>query len=102
MTKKEYAKHLIHYPMALNVKEVADLLRVSTKTVYNLIQRGEIPAVKVGRAYRLTKTALIDYLRKQDQESSHPKYVISDNSRSQGWISEQSCDIVPVAKGDKE
>lgn len=36
-------------PAILTVKEVADLLRMDVKSVYLGIQRGEIPARKVGR-----------------------------------------------------
>ena len=37
----------------LTVQEVADLMRVSTMTVYRLIKAGELPAVRVGRALGL-------------------------------------------------
>jgi excisionase family DNA binding protein len=37
----------------VTVAEVADLLRVSNMTVYRLVQSGELPAVRVGRSYRI-------------------------------------------------
>ncbi len=46
----------------LTVAEVADLLRVSTMTVYRLIRSGDLAAVRVGRAYRVAEAALDDYL----------------------------------------
>lgn len=39
----------------LTVAEVAEMLRVSTMTVYRLIKSGELPAVRVGRSYRLAE-----------------------------------------------
>ena len=36
----------------LTVQEVADLMRVSTMTVYRIIKSGELPAVRVGRSFR--------------------------------------------------
>ncbi len=39
----------------LTVAEVAGMLRVSTMTVYRLIKAGELPAVRVGRSYRLAE-----------------------------------------------
>ena len=33
--------------------EVADLMRVSTMTVYRLIKAGELGAVRVGKSYRI-------------------------------------------------
>ena len=38
MTKKEYRKALSSYPEALTASEVAEILRVCTKTVYKLIR----------------------------------------------------------------
>jgi excisionase family DNA binding protein len=35
------------------VSEVAALLRVSNMTVYRLINSGELPAVRIGRCFRL-------------------------------------------------
>ena len=37
MNKKEYAKTLRDYPTALNVKEVAEILRICMKTAYKLV-----------------------------------------------------------------
>ena len=49
----------------LTVAEVADLLRVSTMTVYRLIRSGELPAVRVGRNYRVRRRDLDSYLQEQ-------------------------------------
>lgn len=37
----------------LTVAEVAGTLRVSTMTVYRLIKAGELPAMRIGKSYRL-------------------------------------------------
>lgn len=49
----------------LTAGEVADLLRVSTMTVYRLIRGGELPAVRVGRSYRVRSVDLDAYLEAQ-------------------------------------
>ena len=49
----------------LTVAEVADLLRVSSMTVYRLIKEGDLPAVRVGKSYRLREDDLDAYLAKQ-------------------------------------
>ena len=46
----------------LTVAEVASMLRVSNMTVYRLIQAGDIPAVRVGKSYRLREEDLDKYL----------------------------------------
>jgi excisionase family DNA binding protein/YgiT-type zinc finger domain-containing protein len=49
-------------PDNLNVEEVADLLRVSNQTVYNMIKDGRLPAYKVGREWRFNRQEIIDAL----------------------------------------
>jgi len=49
----------------LTAGEVADQLRVSTMTIYRLIRRGELPAVRVGRNYRVRASDLDTYLEAQ-------------------------------------
>jgi excisionase family DNA binding protein len=49
----------------LTVAEVAAQLRVSTMTIYRLIRSGELPAVRVGRNYRVRADELEVYLQAQ-------------------------------------
>jgi len=44
------------------VSEVAALLRVSNMTVYRLIRSGELPALRVGKSYRIRAADLEAYL----------------------------------------
>lgn len=46
----------------LTVKEAAALLKTSRQQIRRMIQNGELPAVKVGREWRISKNALLDYL----------------------------------------
>ncbi|NYI05753.1 excisionase family DNA binding protein [Allostreptomyces psammosilenae] len=47
----------------LTVAEVASVMRVSKMTVYRLVHSGELPAVRVGRSFRVPEQAVHDYLR---------------------------------------
>lgn len=47
----------------LTVAEVATLMRVSKMTVYRLVHAGDLPAVRVGRSFRVPEEAVRDYLR---------------------------------------
>lgn len=49
----------------LTAAEVAEQLRVSTMTIYRLIRSGELPAVRVGRNYRVREEDLAAYLDAQ-------------------------------------
>ena len=48
--------------LLLNVKEVASLLGCGRTYVYGMIQRGELPVVKLGRLTRIPACALIDFV----------------------------------------
>ena len=46
----------------LTVAEVAEVLRVSNMTVYRLIKSGELPALRVGKNYRIRESELEAFL----------------------------------------
>jgi excisionase family DNA binding protein len=48
----------------LTVAEVAAVMRVSKMTVYRLVHSGELPAVRVGRSFRVPEDKVNEYLRK--------------------------------------
>ncbi|MDQ2796801.1 MAG: helix-turn-helix domain-containing protein [Actinomycetota bacterium] len=47
----------------LTVAEVATVMRVSKMTVYRMVHAAELPAVRVGRSFRVPEQAVHDYLR---------------------------------------
>ena len=49
----------------LTVREVADDVRVSTMTVYRLIKSGALPAIRVGKHFRIREVDLSRYLDAQ-------------------------------------
>jgi excisionase family DNA binding protein len=46
----------------MTVAEVARRLRVSNMTVYRLVKSGQLPAVRVGRGYRIREEDVHKYL----------------------------------------
>ena len=46
----------------LTVKEVAELLKTSRVQVRKMIQNGDLPAVKVGREYRIPSICVRDFI----------------------------------------
>jgi excisionase family DNA binding protein len=46
----------------VTVSEVAQLMRVSKMTVYRLIKQGDVPAVRIGRGYRMREEDVHRYL----------------------------------------
>lgn len=46
----------------LSLEEVADLLSVNYQLIYRLVRSGELPAVRLGRVYRIERSDLDEYL----------------------------------------
>ncbi|MCT2292798.1 helix-turn-helix domain-containing protein [Janibacter hoylei] len=46
----------------LTVAEVASIMRVSKMTVYRMVHNGDLPAVRVGRSFRVPEDAVNTYL----------------------------------------
>lgn len=47
----------------LTVEETAEYLKLSKKSVYALLQDNQIHHRKIGRIYRIPKSAIADYLQ---------------------------------------
>lgn len=47
----------------LTVAEVASIMRVSKMTVYRMVHAGDLPAIRVGRSFRVPQDAVDTYLR---------------------------------------
>jgi len=47
----------------ITVKQAASFLSVNQKTIYKLVQTGELPNRKIGRCIRFLKSELVAYLK---------------------------------------
>lgn len=52
----------------LTIEEVSKKLRVNKRTVYRLAVKGEIPAFKFGKSWRIDKTKLEKLFEKKDKK----------------------------------
>jgi excisionase family DNA binding protein len=52
------------------VREVADILKLSARTVYYLIATGQLRAVRVGKHIRVPHDALLELLSQQETQSA--------------------------------
>ena len=52
-------------PSYLTTEEVLNYLKVNSRTIYRLIHRGELPAVRVGRQWRFRQADLDAWLDRQ-------------------------------------
>ncbi len=49
-------------PRFLTVAEVAEVMRVSKMTVYRMVHSGQMPAVRMGRSFRVPQKAVDDLI----------------------------------------
>ncbi|MGB4437211.1 MAG: helix-turn-helix domain-containing protein, partial [Acetomicrobium sp.] len=68
---------------ALTPQEVADILKISKNTVYELIKRGELNAYKVGNRFRIDLRDVEAYINKA-------KMIKETKAESHGLINAQS------------
>ena len=61
---KEFQENVMRISTLLRAKEVAEILKVSRAMAYTLMQRGEIPTVRIGKARRVRPEDLIEYINK--------------------------------------
>lgn len=53
------------WPEIMTPEQVAEYLQVVTRTVYRMIDRGDLLAAKIGRVWRIRKEDVDEYLRRQ-------------------------------------
>ncbi len=53
----------------MTIEEAADYLRFHPSTVYRLARQGAIPAVKVGKQWRIHRKTLDDWVQQQIRKS---------------------------------
>ncbi len=49
------------------VEDVARYLRVNAETVRSMARRGDLPAIKVGRGWRFSQSALHQFINKEKE-----------------------------------
>ena len=66
----------------LTIEEVAEFLNLEYKSVYRLVRNGELPAARIGRVYRVSRSDLDAYLDQQKQ-------VVQAEARTEQHIAKQ-------------
>jgi excisionase family DNA binding protein len=62
----------------MSVAQAADFLRVGARTILNEIARGNLPAFRIGRLWRVKESDLFAYLRARYMRSSSKRVNSSD------------------------
>jgi PTS system nitrogen regulatory IIA component len=88
--------------MDLKVKDVADLLNVSEKTIHRWLNEGKIPFYQINQQFRFNRNEIEDWVLSQkipDASSDRPTTTILDNSPIKGGVKQFSL-FRALHKGD--
>ena len=58
---------------AMTVQDVAEYLNVDPKTVYRMVNRGELPGFKVGGSWRFRREDMDEWIAKQKAAATKKK-----------------------------
>ena len=53
----------------MTVRQAADWLQVAERTVREMIDRGDIPAAKIGKAYRIERVDLENFIASRKEKT---------------------------------
>lgn len=53
----------------MTVSQVADMLGISVRTVRRKLEQRELPGVKIGKSWRVSRTKLEEMLQLQEEEA---------------------------------
>lgn len=63
----------------MKAEEVAKYLKVSTSTVYRLARQKEIPAIKIARSWRFSRSHIDEWLLKNMEGKLPSQKLVSSN-----------------------
>ena len=54
-------------PLIMTVEDLMPILLIGRNTAYELVRSGRIKSIRIGRQIRITRDALIEYLKQEQQ-----------------------------------
>ena len=66
-------------PELMTVEELGRYLRFSKKTIYCLLKRGSLPAIRIGSKWRFDKAEIDSWLHQGAEEVRHGVLVVDDD-----------------------
>jgi excisionase family DNA binding protein len=84
----------------LNIDEAAELLGVSVKTFNKVLHAQNIPARKIGREWKFSRRALIDWVGSGRSQDFYDGHASADDAPSDARVDvERDVELVPHTNG---
>ena len=74
-----------------SLEEVADLLSVNYQLIYKLVRLGELPAVRIGKGYRVSRADLDTYLNRSKAQAGGRICAVCGNTYQSRLSLKHSC-----------
>jgi len=89
----------------MTIKDAANYLKMSSSTIYKLVEKGRIPSLKVGGAWRFRREILDDWLNNQSSKYTRTVLIVDDDARVRDVIRdiviEQGYQVVTAENGER-
>ena len=66
----------------MTLEEVANHLRVNEKTIYRMLNEGDIPAMKIGHLWRFKVAEIDEWLNRKTVKSNKPEILVIDDDKT--------------------
>ena len=66
--KELYQMMFPDYPDIVTVKQLREMLGISRQLAYDLINDGELQAIKIGTSFKIPKVSVINYVTEEQKE----------------------------------
>lgn len=66
--KELYQMMFPTFPDIVTVRQLQEMLGISRQLAYNLINNGELQAVKIGNTFKIPKVSVINYVTEERKE----------------------------------
>lgn len=60
-----------NYPDLLTTKQAKTLLHIANNKMYDLLKNGEIESMRIGKSHRITKSSIIDYVKRSMRKGAN-------------------------------
>ncbi|MBI1968116.1 MAG: helix-turn-helix domain-containing protein [Gemmatimonadetes bacterium] len=93
-------------PDLLTAKQIAEYLQLSQRSIYRLLERGELPATKIGGQWRFRKAAIDEWIdlhmgRLAPEELRQLSSGARDEDVRLGNLIDEANALIPVPAGDR-
>ena len=65
--KEPYKTMFTSYPDLVDIIQLKEMLGIGITLAYRLVKNNQIPALKIGRQYKIPKINIIDYVTVQNK-----------------------------------